>query len=45
MAFLPGFFGEDLMDDFMNSVDQFWKAPSSVSASNHAYGHSKAFRE
>lgn len=38
MAFLPGFFGEDLMDDFINSVDQFWSTPSSVSASNHAYG-------
>ncbi|MQN00982.1 MAG: Hsp20/alpha crystallin family protein [Lachnospiraceae bacterium] len=38
MAYLPGFFGENLLDDFMDSVDQFWNGPSVRSASNAAYG-------
>ncbi len=38
MAYLPGFFGENLLDDFMDSVDQFWNGPATRIASSHAYG-------
>ena len=38
MAYLPGFFGENLLDEFMDSVDQFWNGPATRIASNHAYG-------